>query len=102
MDNRQALIKDVIDRFDFAKVHVVMTAVDWRWQTTAGDGYEVPTITRLKAMATYLLNETIKSGQVTGSGGLEASYHPKVDDEDECVELKFIFESKDSAWWNDD
>ena len=95
MDSKKSLIDDVIDTFDFQRVYIAMTAVDWQWQTTEGNGHAVPSIARLKAMARHLLREAIKN-KVVGSGGLEARYLPKVDDEDECFQLRFILSESDS------
>lgn len=94
-DDRNVLIEDVIDAFNFETVHVAMTALDWQWQTTAGNGHEVPSITRLKAMARHLLRESINN-KVVASGGFEARYFPKVDDEPEQFTLQFILASADS------
>jgi hypothetical protein len=96
-DDRESLINIVITRFNFEKVYVAMSALDWQWQTTKGNGHAVPTIPELKAMARILLLESINS-KVCSSGGLEARYHPQVDDEVEFFELKFILEQKDSYY----
>lgn len=89
------MIDEVIDKFNFERVHIAMTALDWQWQTTAGNGHEVPSLPKLKAMARHLLMESIKS-KVVASGGFEATYHPKVDKESEFFELKFTLCHSDS------
>ena len=94
-DDRNVLIEDVIDAFNFEKVHIAMTALDWQWQTTTGNGHELPSITRLKALARHLLRESINN-KVVASGGFEARYFPKVDDEPEQFTLQFILASADS------
>ena len=99
-DDRQSLIDSVIDSFDFQRVHIAMTAVDWQWQTTEGNGHAVPSVARLKAMARHLLREAINN-KVVGSGGFEARYLPKVDDEDECFQLRFILSESDSHYCYD-
>lgn len=95
MDDRESMIDEVIDKFNFEKVHIAMTAVDWQWQSTDNTGYAVPSIAKLKATARYLLRESIKS-KVIGTGGLEAKYHPKIDDDPEFFELKFTLAHSDS------
>ena len=96
MDDRDSMIDEVIEKFNFERVHIAMTALDWRWRNPVGEaGHSVPGLSRLKEMARHLLRETIKN-KVVASGGLEAKYHPKVDDEPEYFELKFILEHKDS------
>jgi len=94
-DDRQAMIDEIIDRFNFERVHIAMKALDWGWCTTEGNGHAVPTIAKLKAMARHLLRESINR-KVCASGGLEARYHPKVDKDSEYFELKFILCHVDS------
>jgi hypothetical protein len=50
-----AKIKEVIEQFDYAKVHKVMEYLDWRWDL--GDGFEVPTIGEIINRSTDLLLE---------------------------------------------
>ena len=95
MDDRLLMIDEVIDKFNFERVHIAMTALDWQWQTTEGNGHAVPSLPKLKAMARHLLMESMKS-KVVASGGFEATYHPKVDDESEFFELKFTLCHSDS------
>ena len=87
----EELIMEVIEAFDFIKVHAAMTALDWRWQTTKGNGLEVPSIPRLKATAAHLMREAIKLESI-GSGGLQARYYPATDKELEYFHLKFVLE----------
>jgi len=89
MDNLEAQIDDIIEEFDFTRVHVAMTALDWQWQTTAGNGYEVPSIAKLKAMARVLLRESIKDKSV-GSGGFHAAYCPPGDSNPAYFSLSFV------------
>ena len=87
----EELIMEVIEAFDFIKVHAAMTALDWRWQTTRGNGLELPSIPRLKAAASHLLREAIKLESI-GSGGFHAHYHPATDKDQEYFHLKFVLE----------
>ena len=83
------LIDDVIDEFDFEKVHIAMTALDWKWAIPATSldesiNLEVPTLVRLKEFARYLLIGCIKTGYFS-SGGLNAEYFPaKAEETTEC------------------
>lgn len=95
MDDRLALIDEVIDKFNFEKVLIAMQALDWRWQTTRSNGLAVPTLQELKSTARHLLRESI-THNVVGTGGFEAKYHPKVDNHPEFFELKFILHHVDS------
>ena len=87
----EELIMEVIEAFDFIKVHAAMTALDWRWQTTKGNGLEIPSIPRLKAAVSHLLREAIKLESI-GSGGFQARYYPATDKDQEYFHLKFVLE----------
>jgi hypothetical protein len=76
------LINDIIDEFNFKKVHIAMTALDWKWAIpiTGDDGsliLQVPTLDRLKEFARYQLIGSIKTGFYS-SGGLKAEYFPAI------------------------
>jgi hypothetical protein len=63
-------IDTIMDEFDFAKVHKMMKAVDWRW---ARCGFEVPDEWDIRKMARQQLRDAAasKSGFVS-SGGFES------------------------------
>jgi len=91
----ESMIDEIIGKFNFERVHIAMSALDWQWATTEGNGYAVPTLPRLKAMARVLLRECIAEKQV-GSGGFVATYHPKDEDTAEYLDLKFVLHHTDS------
>ena len=73
-----SLIDDVIDEFNFEKVHIAMTTLDWKWvipPTSLGDRIklQVPTLVRLKEAAREQLIHSIETGYCS-SGGLTAEY----------------------------
>ena len=73
-----SLIDDIIRQFAFEKVHIAMTALDWKWAippTSLGDPIElqVPTLVRLKEFARYQLISSIETGYCS-SGGLTSEY----------------------------
>ena len=79
-EHQLSLIDDIIDEFNFEKVHKAMTAIDWKWAipTTDHDGplkLQVPTLVRLKEFARCRLIGSIKTG-LCCSGGLKAEYFP--------------------------
>ena len=84
-----SLIDDVIHEFDFEKVHIAMTALDWKWAIppTSLDeliGLQVPTLVRLKEFAHWALTRSIKTGYCS-SGGFNAEYFPaKAEEKTEC------------------
>ena len=85
----EEMIEEVLDDFNFERVLCAMTALDWRWQTTEGNGFAVPTVARLSAMARSLLRDAIKSKYVA-CGGLHAWYHPADGTESEWFQLQFV------------
>ena len=95
IDDRNAMIEEIIEKFNFEKVLIAMTALDWQWRATDNNVNSVPTLARLKAMARHLLRESIKETCV-GSGGFEARYHTKDNSDSEYFELKFILCHEDS------
>jgi len=91
------LINDVIQEFKFEKVHIAMTALDWKW-ITPNQSMAVPTIARLKQSATQVLISSIESG-CAASGGFTAKYFNS-NEEPESFMLSFVVEEYDT--WNDD
>jgi hypothetical protein len=87
------LIDDVIDEFDFEKVHIAMIALDWKWAIPVINfderiKLEVPTLVRLKEFARYQLIGCIETGYYS-SGGLTAKYFPvKAEETTECGAIK--------------
>jgi hypothetical protein len=88
-----SLIDDVIDEFNFEKVHKAMTALDWKWAippTSFGDPIElqVTTLVRLKEFARWQLIHSIETGYCS-SGGLKSEYFPaKPEETTECGAIK--------------
>jgi hypothetical protein len=71
----------VMNRFDFAKVHKVMTFLNWKWATTSV-GYNVPTLDDLMNEAQRQLSMCVDeytkrgrpaSGMNISSGGFQAN-----------------------------
>lgn len=67
------MIDEILDEFDFEKVHRVMVALDWRY-----NGHEqVPSIGDLRRTARSLLKQVVESKGLhsVGTGGLTAYMH---------------------------
>ena len=85
-------INEVIDFFDFEKVHNVMEFLNWQWQ-----GLGVPKVYELKETATNLIIESINKTLETlqdysiGTGGFEASSYLDENNEIQC-NLAFVLE----------
>ena len=63
------LINEILDEFDFEKVHRTMKALDWTWYGSDG----VPSIGDLRRAARELLQELLKHNHYcVGTGGLFA------------------------------
>jgi hypothetical protein len=92
-EHQLSLIDDIIDEFNFEKVHKTMTALDWKWAipVTGDDGsliLQVPNLARLKEFARYRLIGSIKTG-LCFSGGLKAEYFPaKTEETTKCGAIK--------------
>ena len=76
ISNYDLKIKYVLDHFNFEKVHDVMTASNWKWQHTddpEDTTHRVPTIERMKKVATHLLYQVSTQKEKTwGTGGFQA------------------------------
>ena len=96
-EHQSQLIEDLLESFNFEKVQIAMTALDWKWanvteQDEIKSGYlTVPTIERMKRSCRNLLYRTINDRSV-GSGGFEARYYPAGEDEieEETFALSFV------------
>lgn len=65
----QELIDNILDEFDFERVHKAMVALNWQWHNTDG----VPTIGDLRRTARDLLRTVVQDNHVmVGSGGFYA------------------------------
>jgi hypothetical protein len=74
-------VEEVIETFDFPRVHRVMESLGWTWANIE----RVPTQAELVVEARRLLSELEGRPGVHGSGGLRASYK-----DDGTLSLKFI------------
>ena len=90
-DHQSDLIEDLLERFNFEKVQIAMTALDWQWINSNGEGASVPTIERMKRSCRNLLYRSIPN-ETVGTGGFEARHYvPDGDEiEEETFALKFV------------
>jgi len=51
--------EQIMNSFDFEKVHAHMVAADWKWSNRDDSASEVPTVDRVKTIARYLLTNVI-------------------------------------------
>jgi hypothetical protein len=90
------LVDEIIDSFDFRKVHYVMQYVDWKYAKPDGT-VSLPEISDLKRVARSCLRNayrySLKYGDdasVVGSGGFEAQYFPANEKEGPMFRLRFV------------
>ena len=97
-NQRNAMIAEVMEDFDFENVHKVMTFLDWKWAIGEGER-TVPSVYRLMKQAEQLLTDVTKyednEHHEMATGGLRAIF-----DEDGDLELRF--EITRTASFNDD
>ena len=90
------VIWDIMNNFDFEKVHRVMTVLDWKWALVDSEHTAVPDIQHLRDTARNMLTECASrarkvSGQFNiGSGGFHA--HAEYEPSNGKVYQKLAFE----------
>lgn len=86
------MIDDIMDAFNFERVHSVMVMLDWKWGT---DGY-IPDIVELRKTARDLLSRVITDEcREIATGGFHAMFDSGV------LRLMFVLEDYDS-WYHVD
>ena len=87
---QRAKIQDIMEDFDFQKVHDVMEQLDWKW---AMSKYGVPTIDEMKHEAKRLLIDACVERTCVATGGFRAVYEEcSQGDPDPYIGLEFIIE----------
>ena len=83
-------IQNIMENFDFKKVHNVMGQLDWTWASTK---YGVPTIDEMKCEAKRLLIDACIEKTCVSTGGFRAVYEEcSQGDPDPYIGLEFIIE----------
>ncbi len=83
-------IQDIMEDFNFQKVHDVMVQLDWKWAMTK---YGTPTVDELKREAKDLLIEACIERNCISTGGFRAVYEEGTPgDPDPFIGLEFIIE----------
>lgn len=87
---QRAKIQDIMEDFDFQKVHDVMEKLDWKWAMSKNG---VPTIDEMKAEAKRLLIDACIERTCVSTGGFRAVYEEcSQGDPDPYIGLEFIVE----------
>jgi len=58
-DELEQKAEQIMNSFDFEKVHAHMVEKDWKWSSLDDSANEVPSVERLKTIARYLLTAVI-------------------------------------------
>ena len=83
-------IANIMDQFDFEKVHDVMNYLDWKWAMTKSG---VPTVDELKNEAHRILVDACYEKTNIATGGFRAVYESSCPaDDDPYIGLEFIVE----------
>lgn len=84
-------IDDIMDNFDFERVHAAMRLLGWCWVAQGTKGYGVPEISELRKCARRLMKNAMKSplsSYTTGTGGFQVD---KTTEEDKVyLSLSFV------------
>lgn len=93
-------IQDILEDFNFQKVHDVMKQLDWKWAMTK---YGVPTLDELKSEAKRLLIDACVEKTCVATGGFRAVYEKGTpDDPEPYIGLEFIIEECEGFVDDDD
>ena len=65
----QSQIDDIMDSFEFDKVQIVMTALDWKWYSHE----DIPGIIEIRQSARKTLNSLKDGNRMSGSAGFYAT-----------------------------
>lgn len=95
-EQQQEWIDEIMDSFDFERVHKTMVALDWGWATDEMT-IEVPDIKRIRSEARSMMKRCLETcteeGTGVGTGGFTAMFHG------DGLTLRFVVE--DYGAWND-
>jgi hypothetical protein len=72
-EEQRRAIDNIMDWFDFEKVHRTMKALRWEW---IGAEEKIPCQGEIREKARQLLTDAIQSETSIGSGGLQVTYDP--------------------------
>ena len=82
-EKQQEIIDEIMDNFDFEKVHKTMIALNWGWADSDG-GLSIPDLSDIKKSARCRLKTAMEENVSCASGGFF------VEKEDDYISLKFV------------
>lgn len=81
-------LEEIMDSFDFDKVHEIMSALKWNWATTEKGG--IPDKYELRRKARQLMKQAI-NGEGSGTGGFRAWVTDGTDEDGPWTKLDLSF-----------
>ena len=87
-DQRKA-VDNIMDWFDFEKVHKTMRALRWEW---VGAEEKIPCQGEIREKARQMLTQAIETEMSIGSGGLQVTYIPV----ERFLKLEFVVSEWDA------
>jgi len=72
-EEQRKAIDNIMDWFDFEKVHKTMKALRWEW---VGAEEKIPCQGEIRERARQLLTEAIQTEMSIGTGGFQVTYIP--------------------------
>ena len=72
-EEQRKAVDNIMDWFDFDKVHKTMRALRWEW---VGAEEKIPCQGEIRERARQLLTDAIRTEMSIGSGGLQVPYVP--------------------------
>ena len=92
----------IMDNFNFERVHVAMTALDWTWVDYLDMAkLSVPTVPMLRKAARRLLTSAADGQITTASGGFQAKYWPPEGEDEAMLVLSFVLAECNSEYYDD-
>jgi hypothetical protein len=85
-------IQDIMDEFDFDKVHRVMEMLEWKWASAVESGDDIPTKPELRRFARNFLKECAERKESASTGGFSVDYREGVEYETKWVNLNLTFQ----------
>lgn len=67
-------IEQIMENFDFEKVHKVMVALEWEWYLGTWGGFGIPSVGAIQKAARRLLSEAWTNKTTVSTGGFSAEY----------------------------
>jgi hypothetical protein len=88
-EEQRKAVDNIMDWFDFEKVHKTMKALRWEW---IGAEEKIPCQGEIRERARQLLTDAIQSEMSIGSGGLQVTYVP----DEGFIKLEFVVSEWDA------